>query len=134
MTTRAKFKCTEVAATENGSKVRFSVVSGGSPENDVFFKWTPFGTIDIGIVNPDTVEQFIPGQTYYVDFTKADTTFVERILEEKSSLDDKNMKLIQFLDTDKFKELTSTAQSLLRKQSEIMTEYSVILSERLLNL
>jgi len=67
--TRAKFKCTEVSLTEHGNTVTFNPVVSGSKENESFFKWTPYGEIKMGIVNPDI--HFEPGHEYYVDFTLA---------------------------------------------------------------
>lgn len=68
-TTRAKFKCDSVTLTESGKEVNLSPVTSGGPENENFFKWTPSGAINMGIVNPAV--DFNPGQEYYVDFTPA---------------------------------------------------------------
>ncbi len=72
MKTRAKFKCDEVSQTVNGGKIILSPVTSGSPENEEFFRWTPYGKIEIGTINPKAIKQFIPGKDYYVDFTKCD--------------------------------------------------------------
>ena len=37
-----------------------------------FWKYTPAGTLDITISYPDTAEQFVPGKSFYIDFTEAD--------------------------------------------------------------
>jgi hypothetical protein len=66
---RAKFVCDEVATTVSGKKVSMSPVTSGSEENESFFKWTPFGKLEMGVVNPDV--EFIPGQEYFIDFTPA---------------------------------------------------------------
>lgn len=42
----------------------------GDPED--FWKYTPAGTLDITISYPDTAEQFVPGKSFYIDFTEAD--------------------------------------------------------------
>lgn len=68
--TRAKVMCIEVTHTTTGRRVKFQPVLNDSEENKAFFKWTPFGTIELGILNPDV--EFEVGQNYYVDFTKAD--------------------------------------------------------------
>lgn len=66
---RAKFRVTQVTKTESGEKVELAPVTGGSPENEKFFKWTPSGKIEMGIVNPE-IKEFNPGDEFYVDFTK----------------------------------------------------------------
>lgn len=72
MTVRAKFKCTEVTITEYGKKVTLVPVTGGSKENETFFKWTPYGKLEMGTVNDEAAAQFEPGKEYYIDFTKAE--------------------------------------------------------------
>ena len=70
MTVRAKFKVTSVTEQEGNVKsVKLVPVVGGSPENAEFFKWTPFGSIEIGTLNEKASEQFKPGSQFYVDFT-----------------------------------------------------------------
>lgn len=68
-TARAKFKCDEVAQRVEGKVVRMSPVTGETEENKAFFKWTPYGSLEMGTVNPHV--EFIPGQEYYIDFTPA---------------------------------------------------------------
>jgi hypothetical protein len=67
--TRAKFVCDEVATTIHGRTIRMFPVTSGSEENKEFFKWTPSGKLEMGIVNPDV--EFVPGKEYYLDFTEA---------------------------------------------------------------
>ncbi len=67
---RAKFEVIEVAKTVGGTTVRMHPVTGGSPENESFFQWTPMGHLEMGTVNPNI--SFEPGETYYLDFTKAE--------------------------------------------------------------
>lgn len=78
MSVRAKFKCTHKQdAGENGVNLRLEAVYGnGDPnhENSKFFRWTPSGTLTMGVVNPAAAEQFDEGQEYYLDFTPAPTT------------------------------------------------------------
>jgi hypothetical protein len=71
-TVRAKFKCTEISQTEYGERIKLTPVTGGSPENDQFFKWTPGGQIEIGTINPEAAKQFEVGKSFYVDFTLAE--------------------------------------------------------------
>lgn len=44
----------------------FTVVTGGSPENEQFFASTPSGSVNISAVRSDI---FVVGQEYYLDFT-----------------------------------------------------------------
>ena len=71
-TVRAKFKVEEVTKTTNGHSIKLSPVTGGSTENESFFKYTPWGEIKIGTINPHAVAQFEPGKQVYVDFTPAE--------------------------------------------------------------
>lgn len=68
---RAKFKCKEITTTEQGYTLRLEPVTSGSEENNNFFKWTPFGSINIGTINEGAAKEFEVGKEYYVDFTKA---------------------------------------------------------------
>lgn len=70
--TRGKFKC--VAATKHAgySAVTykfFAVCNDGTPENERFHKYTPSGTLEISVDNPNV--NFELGVDYYLDFTKA---------------------------------------------------------------
>jgi len=40
-------------------------------ENAIFGRYSPWGSFEMGIANPDTASFFVPGQKYYVTFTKA---------------------------------------------------------------
>jgi hypothetical protein len=51
--------------------VHLLAVYDGSPENKEFFKWTPNGKIEIGILNQSAWKQFPLGREVYVDFTDA---------------------------------------------------------------
>ncbi len=70
---RAKFKVTAVASDANnpdaGGAVRLEPVTGGSAENEQFFRYTPGGGIDLNTVNSAALAQFQQGEEYYVDFT-----------------------------------------------------------------
>lgn len=52
-----------------GGSIKLTPVTGGSPENEKFFKWTPWGEITIGTISPEAIKQFVPGKQFYVDFT-----------------------------------------------------------------
>lgn len=66
---RCKVRCESITESTNGHSVQFFPVSGGSKENEQFFKYTPSGDIRLSIVNPAVVEQLKVGAQYYVDFT-----------------------------------------------------------------
>lgn len=74
---RAKFKVTGVSPVnvekpEEGSTVHLIPVTGGSPENESFYKWTPGGNIVLSTINQEAAEKFEVGKDYYVDFSKAE--------------------------------------------------------------
>lgn len=65
--TRCKFRCDSVTKTRDGFSAAFSPVMSGSKENEIFFKYTPWGKFEIGT----TKEQiFEPGKEYYLDITE----------------------------------------------------------------
>lgn len=72
MNVRAKFECVERTETAEGFSVKMLPVTGGSPENEQFYKWTPAGSILLSTVNKSAGEAFKPGTKFYVDFTPAD--------------------------------------------------------------
>ena len=68
---RAKMKCVSITNTQNGSSIKLEPVIAGSPENEEFFKWTPYGFCELGTINDEVIKQFKPGKEYYVDFSDA---------------------------------------------------------------
>lgn len=71
-TVRAKFVVNGVLDRGNGyGEVELSAVTGGSDENNDFWKYTPSGSLKMGIDNPSSLALFKPGQEYYLDFTPA---------------------------------------------------------------
>lgn len=73
MTVRAKFKVQSITESEGGMKsVRLHPVTSGSPENAEFYEYTPGGSIDLSTLNPAAAAQFVPGKSFYVDFTPAE--------------------------------------------------------------
>jgi hypothetical protein len=54
----------------------------------------------------------------------------QRVIDELSELDDKLLKLTTFFGTPTFAALAAREQQLLRRQEEVMQEYSAILGER----
>lgn len=71
MGVRAKMRCESVTNRVNGSDILLQPVTGGSKENESFYKYTPGGKIELSTVNPEAAKGFVPGQEYYVDFTPA---------------------------------------------------------------
>lgn len=73
MTTRCKFTCqskTIRGAGDNQTNgFEFTPVTGGTPEDKSFWKWTPSGKLEIQCTNPDV--HFEPGKTYYLDISEA---------------------------------------------------------------
>lgn len=74
---RAKFVLVEKTefkanSTEMGYKLKFTAVTGGSPENESFFKWTPNASVELATVNQEAAKKFTPGKEYYVDFTEVE--------------------------------------------------------------
>ncbi|MBU1080907.1 MAG: hypothetical protein KKB59_10515 [Spirochaetes bacterium] len=67
---RAKFKVDSVTEFPDVSSIVLSVVTAGAgEENKKFFKWTPGGKIEMGVVSKETAARFRPGREYFVDFT-----------------------------------------------------------------
>lgn len=71
---RAKFKCNEIVVREDqtGVEIHLEPVISGSEENERFFEFTPWGKITMGTVNKAASEQFVVGNSYFVDFTPAE--------------------------------------------------------------
>lgn len=76
---RAKFKVesyeTRLAGGQGSEELRslrLVAVTADSEENKKFFRWTPNGRIDIGILNPEAWKQLPLGAEIYVDFTVVD--------------------------------------------------------------
>lgn len=71
---RAKFKVVETRQVDYGSGkqevVKLSAASGEG--NETWSKWTPSGSIEMSITNPDAVNQLELGKHFFVDFTPAD--------------------------------------------------------------
>lgn len=81
MTVRAKFVVNSVTETLNWDRskgslftVKLGVVnaSSGNEENKAFFASSPSGEISLTYVNPAVGEYLKIGDSFYVDFTKAE--------------------------------------------------------------
>lgn len=76
---RCKVRCTSIThtATNYGAdagkhesdSVKLNAVNDEA--NKTWSKWTPSGSFDLSINNPEALKQFEVGQTYFVDFTPA---------------------------------------------------------------
>lgn len=73
MAVRAKLKCTEKTGNaEAGGGVKLEAVYDGSDANSSWSKYTPSGTLNMWVTNPQAYEAFEVGQKYFVDFTPAE--------------------------------------------------------------
>ena len=69
---RAKYYVESVTKTAfNTEIIKLSAVINGTPEDNTFHKYTPFGVMEITISNPVLLNTFEPKQKYYLDFTLA---------------------------------------------------------------
>lgn len=71
MNVRAKFRVESIETSVSGSTIKMQPVTSGSEENKQFFKWTPSGSLNMGVVNPEVAAAFVPGAEFYIDFTPA---------------------------------------------------------------
>lgn len=77
MTVRAKFRVESInhqndaEGKSTGATIKMKPVYDKDPnsENGKFFRWTPWGHIELGTVNPDAAMQFSVGTDVFVDFT-----------------------------------------------------------------
>lgn len=75
ITTRAKFQCvseTRHSYGQEGARTyKFQAINDPeAPENERFCKYTPSGSLEICVDNPNV--QFELGRFYYLDFTPAE--------------------------------------------------------------
>lgn len=69
---RAKFKCSSKTEYPHGYKVELDPVTQGSEENEKFFKYTPYGKLEIGTINPEVASQIEVGKEYFIDISLAE--------------------------------------------------------------
>jgi hypothetical protein len=58
----------------SGTKIKLGAVSASDPEkteNCMYHKFTPNGSIEMWVDNPEAEQFFVLGEELYVDFTKA---------------------------------------------------------------
>ena len=78
---RAKMRITRIETFEGGNeKLHLAAVAkdggypaDGSDEDNSFARWSPQGELTLTIANPSLHGKFEPGETYYLDFTRADS-------------------------------------------------------------
>lgn len=71
MKVRACFTLNEKIQTRDGYRLTFAAVHGGNKETEQFFKYTPYGSLEMGTINDDAAASFDVGEDYYLDFTVA---------------------------------------------------------------
>ncbi len=80
MSVRAKFTVTQIVETRFGAtpEQAYKTVilepryDQSIPEDVRFLVATPSGRMEMRIENPAALEQFVPGKSFYVDFTPAE--------------------------------------------------------------
>ncbi len=80
MTVRAKMHCVSIgkvcyspgpnAKANTQEVVKLAAATG--PDNESWAKWTPSGSLELSITNPEAVSQFEVGKFYFVDINLAD--------------------------------------------------------------
>jgi hypothetical protein len=68
---RAKFKVDSVRHFEHTQQAVLSAVTNGSQEDNDFAAATPSGNLSLDITAPEAQDFFLPGKSYYMDFTLA---------------------------------------------------------------
>ena len=88
------------------------------------------------IIYPDGYESWSPANVFEDAYLplgdlndKAD--YQQRVIAEKTQLDDRGKKLAAFQSTEEWNKLTHTERSTLSEQLKIMREYSQILGQRI---
>lgn len=70
---RAKFRVQSVIHHDGEQRtIQLAAVSG--KENESWSKWTPSGSLQMSITNPEAFSQFKPGDVFFLDFTPAPAT------------------------------------------------------------
>lgn len=75
MSVRAKFRCDNIEpADDDLVTISMSPVYDSNPEseNGRFWKYTPWGSVQLGTINKAASDQFEVGKEYFVDFSPAD--------------------------------------------------------------
>ncbi len=56
-----------------GTPVSGKFGPNGESEDNTFARYTPGGSLELWITNPDLFGKFKPGQKFYLDFTEAES-------------------------------------------------------------
>ena len=67
---RCKMVVNTVLACVNSEQINASPVTDGTPEDNSFSQWTPSGSLDLTISNPDLMGKIKPGAKFYGDFSE----------------------------------------------------------------
>lgn len=74
--TRAKFVVDSITHRQDGDgevrDIKMSAVTGGSEENDSFFKYTPKASLNLSTINEGALADLKAGQKCYVDILPID--------------------------------------------------------------
>ena len=62
------------------------------------------------------------------------STFIERLLQEETELNEKKAKLESFIGTENFKTIAKEQQALLKVQVNAMATYSEVLNQRIIQI
>jgi len=66
---KAKFICDKkTERPDNAFEVELSAVADSEGENEQYFKYTPYGKLTMGTINPEAAKLFVPGQELYLVF------------------------------------------------------------------
>ena len=76
MNVRCKFRCVAVneheqAGGESNYTVLLEAVTGGSEENERFWRFTPSGRLDFQCLSEAVAAEFVPGSEYFLDISAA---------------------------------------------------------------
>ncbi len=84
--------------------------------------------------SPDSSDMKVDGiaSRFQSEMTRVQNTTPEfRVINEKRELEDKILKLAEFILSDKFNSLSEDHRFLLAKQQNVMQEYSDVLTDRI---
>lgn len=70
---RCKFLVAGASLSADGltESLCLTAVTSGSPENESFSKYTPNGTLNLDVTNPELIGKFAPGGEFYLDLIPA---------------------------------------------------------------
>lgn len=67
---KAKLKLNQVVRSEGYETLKFSAVTNGKPEDNLYSKYTPVANLEMVISNPKLIGKFNPGENYFLLFEK----------------------------------------------------------------